>query len=717
MSTEIQDKKFGVVDQPVQNKGTDYLKLKNSAVALCRFIRYTPTPMTIGIQGSWGTGKTSLLNMIEDQIEIDNKSKNFVHIKINAWEHSLLSRPEETLFKIVNDILSNIPGTNKGIKNHSKSLLKQATRLGAATMGAAISNVAEDLLTSENTIRDLKKDVEKTLSSAPFEKAIIYIDDLDRINPPDAVAILELLKNIFDLRKCIFVLAIDYDVVVKGLRSKYNEQSSDNEYEYRAFFDKIIQLPFQMPISQYSIGEYVKGLMEKINYFMEDELDDKKDINEIEFIIKNTIGENPRSIKRLINYLSLIQILQKQENQNFESKEERMMLFAILSLQIAYPDIYSVIERDPLFKVDLSLTEDYSQWDDDVAFKHTHLQEEGSSDEEKNKFDNELARAKERESEIFDDDGTTITEKLYDEPWEQALFRICYTKKQLRSNADNVSRFLNYFYDTFMEVSANDKDESIDRKKMYANNIDLYLNTLNISSVTSVSSGQESVAKPKKANAPKIHDGLETYFQSLTDQNKFQRFYNDESKTLLEHFDNEVRKLFSSEFNEGIVFSMISDNGVSYNFENKKGGKFLNIDGGYLKLADRNLFKKISEERYQEFENHKYFLDIDLLKPSTAYKGLCKKALGYSPFQALEPRTGEFYTVRCFTKEHINKFLKSGLIERSKTARELFQKFTQKQIKNKTKGSIAHVRIFKNKQDYKKIISKELINYYKEVKL
>ena len=59
---------------------------------------------------------------------------------------------------------------------------------------------------------------------------------------------------------------------------------------------------------------------------MEDELDDKKDINEIEFIIKNTIGENPRSIKRLINYLSLIQILQKQENQNFESKEERMML-------------------------------------------------------------------------------------------------------------------------------------------------------------------------------------------------------------------------------------------------------------------------------------------------------------------------------------------------------------------------------------------------------
>ena len=71
-----------------------------------------------------------------------------------------MSRPEETLFKIVNDILKNIPGINKGIKDHSKSLLKQATRLGAASMGAAISNIAEDLLTSENC-RDLKKDVEK----------------------------------------------------------------------------------------------------------------------------------------------------------------------------------------------------------------------------------------------------------------------------------------------------------------------------------------------------------------------------------------------------------------------------------------------------------------------------------------------------------------------------------------------------------------------------
>ena len=125
-------------------------------------------------------------------------------------------------------------------------------------MGRAVSGIADELISADSTIRELKNQLSDVISKdKSYAKLIVYIDDLDRINPPDAVAILELLKNVFDLPQCIFVLAIDYDVVVKGLRSKYNEQSSDNEYEYRAFFDKIIQLPFQMPTGQYSIGDYV----------------------------------------------------------------------------------------------------------------------------------------------------------------------------------------------------------------------------------------------------------------------------------------------------------------------------------------------------------------------------------------------------------------------------------------------------------------------------
>ena len=80
------------------------------------------------------------------------------------------------------------------------------------------------------------------------------MDDLDRIEPKNAVAVLELLKNIFSVPKCIFILAIDYQVVVKGLEHKFGKQTPENEWEFRAFFDKIIQLPFMMPMGQYNIG-------------------------------------------------------------------------------------------------------------------------------------------------------------------------------------------------------------------------------------------------------------------------------------------------------------------------------------------------------------------------------------------------------------------------------------------------------------------------------
>ena len=92
---------------------------------------------------------------------------------------------------------------------------------------------------------------------------MFFIDDLDRIDPPVAVKILELLKNIFDLPRCIFVLAIDYNVVVKGLKSKFGELTAQNEREFRYFFDKIIQLPFTMPMPSYKIDTFLTDKLKK----------------------------------------------------------------------------------------------------------------------------------------------------------------------------------------------------------------------------------------------------------------------------------------------------------------------------------------------------------------------------------------------------------------------------------------------------------------------
>ena len=96
---EKYDKSFtvGIIDEPNPGHKNDKLGIQNHINAITTFIRHTATPLTIGIQGEWGSGKTSLLNSIYSSLDNDE----YLQIWINSWEHSLLSTPEETLIKII----------------------------------------------------------------------------------------------------------------------------------------------------------------------------------------------------------------------------------------------------------------------------------------------------------------------------------------------------------------------------------------------------------------------------------------------------------------------------------------------------------------------------------------------------------------------------------------------------------------------------------------
>ena len=103
-------KKTGIVDEPIKPflKGEtgqdDRLGINDYAQALQTFIENTDTPMTVGIQGEWGSGKTSLMNKLWKELEGTEKNTRYESIWINTWEHSLLKSPEEALVSIINEI-------------------------------------------------------------------------------------------------------------------------------------------------------------------------------------------------------------------------------------------------------------------------------------------------------------------------------------------------------------------------------------------------------------------------------------------------------------------------------------------------------------------------------------------------------------------------------------------------------------------------------------
>lgn len=425
----------GIKDEP--NSDSDGLGVAPYAAALSEFIKQSETPITIGVQGPWGSGKTSLLYSVWDQISQDS---SLAQIWVNSWEHSLMSSSEETLIKITNEIANKIvefdldQKRGEKLKKITGKLLMGGLAAGATlTAGAKGADLVTDIFSEENSspIKQLRDELKSSVESVferntnPKKRFIIYIDDLDRIEPSDAVSLLELLKNIFSVDHCVFVLAIDYEVVVKGLSKKFGERTSQNEREYKAFFDKVIQLTFKMPMSNYDIGNYVYQLLEKTK-FLRDVKIAKDDLKEFfQKVITLTVQGNPRSIKRLVNSLTLMAITADQvsesprEDVNINS--EKQLLFALVCLQISMPDIYSLLAREP----------DFASWNKDTITENLGLMDVDS------KFDKILAIAKDLEE--------------FDEPWEQTLLEFGYFKGYPISEITNCSRLLSYLQELFLK--------------------------------------------------------------------------------------------------------------------------------------------------------------------------------------------------------------------------------------------------------------------------
>lgn len=371
-----------VRDIPLEDDKNDF-GTQQYIDGLIEFIRYSVSPLTIALQGEWGSGKTSLMNRLYNKLCKD--SKDFIGINVNTWEYSMLSTPEETIVKIMERLVKSLSEgekQGKAMDRFSKwakmgggIAFRVAREAAKVAGGVAASLLIEGLVNGgpdgetpkgdDVTLAQLKEVLQEAIRSKDGKKVLVFIDDLDRLNPPVAVEILELLKNIFTLDNCIFILAIDYEVVVKGLEPKFGKLNDKNEREFRSFFDKIIQVPFSLPVNNYEPTTFLIDKLEEVGYI------DKKDRNHEKYlstklskIIENTVSKNPRSIKRLINSLSLINCIstmglsvEKTMVISPDSIHGKIINFAIVALQISYPRIYNM----------LATQADYKKWDIYIA--------------------------------------------------------------------------------------------------------------------------------------------------------------------------------------------------------------------------------------------------------------------------------------------------------------------------------------------------------------
>lgn len=333
---------------------------------LIKFIENSSAPITIALQGEWGSGKTSMMTRLERAL-CSKEDSPFIGVNINTWEYSMMSSPEMTVYKILAKLVRELTGENSDSKKKVSKILRGLYRGGrealkmipgvnvAVEMAKIPTDISVDEKDNDASLSELREELQQVINSRIADTGqrgvIVFVDDLDRLNPPVAVEILELLKNVFTLDNCIFVLAIDYDVVVKGLEPKFGKLTDKNEREFRSFFDKIIQVPFSLPVSSYRPMDFVLNALVGIGYLKDIDTSDPNVRARFSSVVESSVGKNPRSIKRLINTLSLLDCIAQygSEKDEVATMDEKLLNFIIVAIQICYPQIYRLLVHKPGF--------------------------------------------------------------------------------------------------------------------------------------------------------------------------------------------------------------------------------------------------------------------------------------------------------------------------------------------------------------------------------
>jgi len=416
-----------ITDKPIVNLEQDSLNIQKYANSLSKFIRNSDTPITIGLQGEWGTGKTSLMSLLLENFNEDGKEREIATSWVNTWEYSLFKGASETTPAVLSGMLEKLRDENSDIwtikdiaadkvKKATKFLSGLANQVIANQTGVNVKEAARDSSTEKNVahiveIKNLIASIINELiehSKNKIQKVVFFVDDLDRIPPTDAVEVLESLKNIFDIPKCVFILAIDYDVVVKGLEGKFGKKTKENEREFRSFFDKIIQVPFTMPVGAYDITTFLKT---KLNDLGVEPVFIEASIGQITKIVRYTVGNNPRSLKRYLNTFSLINQIMDDDEDSEKDNNNIILLFAVLGIQVSYPQIFRLLTQNP----------DYLSWNEKFG----------------NKIGLDLSKIKDNIESVGESD-------LTDETWEQIIWGFCQEDPYLKVKCFNILELFNF---------------------------------------------------------------------------------------------------------------------------------------------------------------------------------------------------------------------------------------------------------------------------------
>jgi hypothetical protein len=290
-------------------------------------------PSVVALMGSYGTGKTSVFNLLQNELE---KESAVLIVRFSSW---LPGSQEALVVSLFNSVVRAYSG--KLLAPHFKGTLIRYARL----LGGLIPRVGgavKDLLREPPQFQQFEN-LKKEIQALPL-RVVVFLDDVDRMQKDELESLLKLIRGASEFPNLTYLCALDYQAVGRRLFG-----SSVQENEAREYLEKFFPVKLALPLIDPSVlaREFDKRF-EKLcltHGLLETEEEQKEFNEEFQPLWGDHVRNNLNNLRRLKLYFNRIA-------SSISPITQEVNLFDFMILELIRdnaPEIYEAIYRNPGF--------------------------------------------------------------------------------------------------------------------------------------------------------------------------------------------------------------------------------------------------------------------------------------------------------------------------------------------------------------------------------
>lgn len=307
----------------------------------------------IGLEGSWGSGKTTIINNVIEKIKKESFDDFIIISDFDPWTYDT---QQALLTSLFDKILS-----KTGIKFSNSSLKTISNNLVNSIIGCNVAgSIAGNIIFQNNADEEIKKLKEQICDylEQNNKTIVVFVDNLDRATADNIIFLLKIINNVFDLKRVVYVLSYDKDRV--------NDILDCNLHIDKHYIEKIIQQEIRVPkLNRDKFRGIISDCFNKLFSIYDISKDEQKDFNYlIDFLAK--YADDIREFKRIINSVCYVLTV--------GDKLYKPDLLTLEIIRFLDKGLYDEIHRNAKYYVSVDLDKDIE------LYKTTFSQEKFNED-------------------------------------------------------------------------------------------------------------------------------------------------------------------------------------------------------------------------------------------------------------------------------------------------------------------------------------------------